>query len=623
MNSSNSSRDKNLRLAQLLIESLRHDEEGQALLERLKSSPPSDASIDYELRNRLQAVFSTEVSGGQVEKIVNIAKANVVKFITYPVPEAKQKEVELQNIPSSEFKFPGGELEIEMLHQKLNQNDRVAVYSEEDIPIQTELVRQYAEQAWQKKIYPGGICWLKAHETDVERQIIDFAESKIGLQLPEHEKLGTQSQIDLCWSNWPKDQVLIVLDNVINYQEIKSCLPPNEKRFKLVITISQNFLEQSLLDDDFDTLCLCAPKKVSIEPINIYQSKFLYIFSVIILILLVLIGRSLYLSYVKADSIAWISKYTEWWQIELARSFLFFVGEIVILFGLFRREWRELFGLEKTPKEYETYRNITIFFVIALCITVTIIIFYYHNVDAPKKLAEWWNKKRISQELEEIPLDSNQGIRLYKLPYEYYLTYTLIIYIVIYLPVIAVTIYSAIKDVISLNLARRKLGDREKDICNLKDRGLFSKENICISIERNFQQLSLFFENKIKRYSSLFVILSYGVSFEVLLGRYTLADAAIVWAIIAYLLWFLAFWIMYGWSYQYYEISFNKTKKLLSTIDDNKAVQFQEKYNVRNFIAQLSSNYSKFNQGRNILIGVFILAIIIEFLKILYEFINQ
>lgn len=223
MESSNSPREEDLLLAQRLIESLRHDKEGQALFERLKSSPPSDASIDSELKNRLQANFSTEVSGGQVDKIVNIAKANVVQFISSPSPRQEQ---ELQNIPSSKLEFPGGELEIEMLHQKLNQNDRVAVYSEEDIPIQTELVRQYAEQAWQKKIYPGGICWLKAHETDVERQIIDFAESKIGLQLPEDENL--QSKINYCWSNWPKDKVLIVLDNVINYQEIKSCLPPKK-----------------------------------------------------------------------------------------------------------------------------------------------------------------------------------------------------------------------------------------------------------------------------------------------------------------------------------------------------------------------------------------------------------
>lgn len=388
-----------------------------------------------------------------------------------------------------------------------------------------------------------------------------------------------------------------------------------KKHFKLVI----NFLEKSLLDDDFETLCLCAPKKVSRESINIYPSKFLYIFSTIILILLLLSARSLHLSYIKANSIAWISHYTKYWYIELLRIVILFAGEIIILFGIFRQECRELCGLETTPKKYRQYRNIIICLIIALCMAVIMIIPDYHYGQAPGNLADWWNESdnspREKLRLEKTFLDSDEGYLLYKRPYEYYLTYTLITYIVIYLPVISVTIYSAIKDFISLNFARIELDDKEKNIYNLKDRGLFSWENICIKIERNFQEFSTFFENKIERYLTIFVFLSIVVSFESLLGRYTLALAAIVWAIIAALFYFLGFSIMYYCSYQYYEQAFSATKKLLSTIDSNKATSFQEKYNVSNFITQLSINHSNFYRGINLLIGTFILAIIIEVLK--------
>ncbi|MDE5085717.1 MAG: tetratricopeptide repeat protein, partial [Trichodesmium sp. St16_bin2-tuft] len=94
-----------------------------------------------------------------------------------------------------------------------------------------------------QKTYTGGICWLDCREKNVGLQIISFATSQFSLQIPKEEDL--QTQIDFCWHNWAKGDVLIIFDDVVDYEEIANCLPPPELRFKVLITTRQKWLTQS------------------------------------------------------------------------------------------------------------------------------------------------------------------------------------------------------------------------------------------------------------------------------------------------------------------------------------------------------------------------------------------
>jgi hypothetical protein len=98
----------------------------------------------------------------------------------------------------------------------------------------TELALQYAHLHWQQQTYPGGICWLMAGELDLGTQIVAFA--RVHLQLHPPENLDLPSQGVFCWRHWLPGEVLLVLDDVTDYQEVKPYLPPVEPRFKVLMT---------------------------------------------------------------------------------------------------------------------------------------------------------------------------------------------------------------------------------------------------------------------------------------------------------------------------------------------------------------------------------------------------
>ncbi len=145
-----------------------------------------------------------------------------------------------QNIPrSGAVKFVGREEVLEELHQQLEQNKRIAITAITGMGGlgKTELALQYAQRQWEKGTYPGGVCWLRVRSRDVGIQIISFARSQFGLKPPEDWDLPTQ--INYCWRQWPEGKVLIVLDDVVDYEEIKTYLPPTDSRFLLLLTTRQ------------------------------------------------------------------------------------------------------------------------------------------------------------------------------------------------------------------------------------------------------------------------------------------------------------------------------------------------------------------------------------------------
>ncbi|MEH2212292.1 tetratricopeptide repeat protein [Nostoc sp.] len=157
-----------------------------------------------------------------------------------------------QNLPRSGVKkFVGREQALATLHQQLQQTQRVAITTVAGMGGigKSELALQYAQHHWQEATYPGGVCWLRVRDEDLGTQIVAFARAKLGLQLPEDEDLPTQ--INYIWRQWQAGDVLLVFDDVSQYEQVKPYLPPTEPRFKILITTRQQWLGQS-----FERLCL-------------------------------------------------------------------------------------------------------------------------------------------------------------------------------------------------------------------------------------------------------------------------------------------------------------------------------------------------------------------------------
>jgi tetratricopeptide (TPR) repeat protein len=142
-----------------------------------------------------------------------------------------------QNLPrSGVVQFVGRQTKMEELHEKLQQNERLAITAVKGMGGigKTELALQYCYQHHKQGTYSGGVCWLRAQEQDVGTQIVKFATAQLDLNPPEDMDLLTQ--LAYCWRRWREGDVLIVFDNVTKYQDIAPYLPPREPRFKVLLT---------------------------------------------------------------------------------------------------------------------------------------------------------------------------------------------------------------------------------------------------------------------------------------------------------------------------------------------------------------------------------------------------
>ena len=147
--------------------------------------------------------------------------------------ELKLKKIP-QNIPYSGVKeFVGRDQELNNLHQQFEQYDTVAITAIEGMGGvgKTELAIQYALS--HHHIYNGGICWVLARSKDIGTQIVDFAKW-FHLQPPEDTSL--QNQVRYCWQNWIAGEVLLVIDDITDFSKVKPYLPPDESRFKVLMT---------------------------------------------------------------------------------------------------------------------------------------------------------------------------------------------------------------------------------------------------------------------------------------------------------------------------------------------------------------------------------------------------
>ena len=129
----------------------------------------------------------------------------------------------------------GRDDELKALHEQLQQGTTVAISAIAGMGGigKTELAWQYADRQRQTETYRGGICWLEARE-ELGTQIVLFARSCMKLDVPLDREI--QEQVRWCWQNWDVGDVLIVLDDVQDYQDVEPFLPHYEPRFKVLLT---------------------------------------------------------------------------------------------------------------------------------------------------------------------------------------------------------------------------------------------------------------------------------------------------------------------------------------------------------------------------------------------------
>lgn len=162
------------------------------------------------------------------------------------------------NVPRSNVvEFVGRSQELVRLHERLQIGNRVAIAAIAGMGGlgKTELAIQYSNEY--EESYPGGLCWLKAEDSDLGSQIIDFAQLSLKLQIPQQlagKKLSVDKQVDWCWQHWqPAGLVLIILDN-LEALDVCHHLIPRDKRFRVLVTTRQHKLDPSFYEISLDVL---------------------------------------------------------------------------------------------------------------------------------------------------------------------------------------------------------------------------------------------------------------------------------------------------------------------------------------------------------------------------------
>jgi hypothetical protein len=188
-----------------------------------------------------QSILENVQVGGNLTTGDNIQNISIYQ----PEPELPKPVGIPQNIPyTGATNFIGRSKELETLHQKLQRTDCVAISAIAGMGGvgKTELTIQYALA--HRETYQGGICWLQAREQDVGTQIVNFTQVHLGLNPPKDIK-ELRVRVRWCWQHWQEGNVLIILDDVNDYAQLKPYLPPPASRFRVLLTTRLRLLKSS------------------------------------------------------------------------------------------------------------------------------------------------------------------------------------------------------------------------------------------------------------------------------------------------------------------------------------------------------------------------------------------
>ena len=150
--------------------------------------------------------------------------------------------------------FVGRETQLKDLHERLAERERIAITGVVGMGGvgKTELAVQYARRHADN--YRGGIVWLSAPQAVTE--LLSFARQTFltTAQLAFMAEMKTaEEQVRFCWMHWPvkekpPESVLLVFDDVTDYQEQVRRYLPEDKRFRVLLTTRERFQGIDRLD---------------------------------------------------------------------------------------------------------------------------------------------------------------------------------------------------------------------------------------------------------------------------------------------------------------------------------------------------------------------------------------
>lgn len=183
--------------------------------------------------------------GGNVE-IDSINIEQTVTYINHNLPEIYKPKGIPHNIPQSNtIQFVGRTESLLKIHEQLKEKGTLAITAVKGMGGvgKTELTIQYSLVSLFLETYQGGICWVTARSENVGLQIVNFAQTYLGVTPPDDYNL--EQQVEFCWARWQEHKagkVLIIFDDVTDYRkEITPYLPPQSESFRVLITSRFNF----------------------------------------------------------------------------------------------------------------------------------------------------------------------------------------------------------------------------------------------------------------------------------------------------------------------------------------------------------------------------------------------
>lgn len=237
------------------------DRVAEDFLKHLMSSYANGESLEHSVskaKNELKHWDEQFPGSSQLPIIATTSKQEIPLWRDLINPEVITTNSEInipfsKSISSATTCFVGRENELEQLHEKLSLKNEFKILAITGMGGvgKTELVTQYALN--HKTDYLGGISWIFASgdNTNIGSDLVNFARQK--LQLSPSENISLEQQVIYCYENWIEGQVLIIIDNVDNFANIQAFLPPDNSKFKVVIT-SRQFLTDTIEHFELDIL---------------------------------------------------------------------------------------------------------------------------------------------------------------------------------------------------------------------------------------------------------------------------------------------------------------------------------------------------------------------------------
>ncbi|HAG84385.1 MAG TPA: tetratricopeptide repeat protein [Cyanobacteria bacterium UBA12227] len=144
-----------------------------------------------------------------------------------------------QNLPyTGVTQFVGRDADLERLHDRMQRGTTVAVSAVSGMGGigKTELALQYAYKHLQANTYPGGLCWINVRSQDVGLGLLEFARTQLGLPEPPDILETLLEKVQWVCRRWQGEPILVVLDDVTDYEAVEPYLNLLDPRFRVLMT---------------------------------------------------------------------------------------------------------------------------------------------------------------------------------------------------------------------------------------------------------------------------------------------------------------------------------------------------------------------------------------------------